>query len=58
MTQSGPLPPRKTDYASIRKALTIVVATAFHSEEELRKHKPAFLFGNLKDYKQVLRAIG
>jgi phosphoglycolate phosphatase len=40
------------------KALTIAVATGFHSEEELRKHKPDYLFGNLKDYKQVLRAIG
>jgi phosphoglycolate phosphatase-like HAD superfamily hydrolase len=40
------------------KALTIAVATGFHSEEELRKHKPDFLFGNLKDYKQVLKAIG
>lgn len=39
-------------------ALTIAVATGFHSEEELRKHKPDYLFGNLKDYKQVLRAIG
>lgn len=39
-------------------ALTIAVATGFHSAEELRKHKPDYLFGNLKDYKQVLRAIG
>jgi phosphoglycolate phosphatase len=40
------------------KALTIAVATGFHSEEELQKHKPDYLFGNLKDYKQVLKAIG
>jgi phosphoglycolate phosphatase len=39
-------------------ALTIAVATGFHSEEELRKRKPDYLFSNLKDYKQVLRAIG
>jgi phosphoglycolate phosphatase len=39
-------------------ALTIAVATGFHSEEELQKLKPDYLFGNLKDYRQVLRAIG
>jgi phosphoglycolate phosphatase len=39
-------------------ALTIAVATGFHSAEELQKLKPDYLFGNLKDYQQVLRAIG
>jgi phosphoglycolate phosphatase len=39
-------------------ALTIAVATGFHSKEELQKYKPDYLFENLKDYKQVLRAIG
>jgi phosphoglycolate phosphatase-like HAD superfamily hydrolase len=39
-------------------ALTIAVATGFHSAEELRKRKPDYLFSDLKDYKQVLRAIG
>jgi phosphoglycolate phosphatase len=39
-------------------ALTIAVATGFHSKEELQKYKPDYLFNNLKDYQQVLRAIG
>ncbi len=39
-------------------ALTIAVATGFHSKEDLQKYKPDYLFENLKDYKQVLRAIG
>jgi phosphoglycolate phosphatase len=40
------------------KALTIAVATGSHSKEELRKRKPDHLFGSLKDYKQILKAIG
>jgi len=39
-------------------ALTIAVATGFHSKEELHKYEPDYLFDNLKDYKQVLRVIG
>jgi phosphoglycolate phosphatase-like HAD superfamily hydrolase len=39
-------------------ALTIAVATGFHSAEELKKLKPDYLFNNLKDYQQVLKAIG
>jgi phosphoglycolate phosphatase-like HAD superfamily hydrolase len=39
-------------------ALTIAVATGFHSEEELLKAEPDYLFDNLKDYRQVLKAIG
>ena len=39
-------------------ALTIAVATGFHSKEDLEKYKPDYLFDNLKDCKQVLRAIG
>ena len=39
-------------------ALTIAVATGFHSEEELLKAEPDYLFDNLKDYRKVLKAIG
>jgi phosphoglycolate phosphatase len=39
-------------------ALTIAVATGFHSEEELRGKKPDYLFKDLKDYRKVLKAIG
>jgi phosphoglycolate phosphatase len=39
-------------------ALTIAVATGFHSAEELQKLKPDYLFDNLKDYQKVLKAIG
>ena len=39
-------------------ALTIAVATGFHSEEELLKVEPDYLFDNLKDYRKVLKAIG
>jgi phosphoglycolate phosphatase-like HAD superfamily hydrolase len=38
-------------------ALTIAVATGFHSEEELLKAEPDYLFDNLKDYRKVLKAI-
>jgi phosphoglycolate phosphatase-like HAD superfamily hydrolase len=39
-------------------ALTIAVATGFHSEEELTSRKPDYLFKNLKDYRKVLKTIG
>ena len=39
-------------------ALTIAVATGFHSKEELLKAEPDYLFDNLRDYEQVLKAIG
>jgi phosphoglycolate phosphatase len=39
-------------------ALTIAVATGFHSEEELLKAKPDYLFDSLKEYRKVLKAIG
>ena len=39
-------------------ALTVGVATGFHSEEELLKAGPDYLFDNLKDCRKVLKAIG
>lgn len=39
-------------------AMTIAVATGFHSEEKLLARKPDYLFRNLKNYKKVLQAIG
>jgi phosphoglycolate phosphatase len=38
-------------------ALTIAVATGFHSEEKLLSRKPDHLFKNLKDYLKVLSII-
>jgi phosphoglycolate phosphatase len=49
---------RDIDCGKQFNALTIAVATGFHSEEELRAAKPDYLFKNLKDYKKVLVAIG
>jgi phosphoglycolate phosphatase len=39
-------------------ALTIAVATGFHSKEELLKAEPDYPFDNLKNYRKVLKAIG
>jgi phosphoglycolate phosphatase len=39
-------------------ALTIAVATGFHSRKELLKAGPDYLFDNLKDYRKVLEALG
>jgi len=38
-------------------ALTIAVATGFHSKEELLSKKPDYLFENLENYKKVLNII-
>ncbi len=38
-------------------ALTIAVATGFHSEEDLRKKAPDYVFKDLTDYKQILQSI-
>ena len=38
-------------------ALTIAVATGFHSKEELLSKKPDYLFDNLEDYWKVLKII-
>jgi phosphoglycolate phosphatase-like HAD superfamily hydrolase len=39
------------------KALTIAVATGFHSQVQLSATGPDYLFANLKDYRKVLRAV-
>lgn len=39
-------------------ALTIAVATGFHTPEQLASHHPDYLFPSLKDWNKVLRAIG
>jgi phosphoglycolate phosphatase-like HAD superfamily hydrolase len=39
-------------------ALTIAVATGFHSREKLSAAGPDYLLTNLKDYRKVLKAIG
>ena len=49
---------RDIDCGKQFNALTIAVATGFHSEEKLRAAKPDYLFKNLEDYKKVLAAIG
>ena len=38
-------------------ALTIAVATGFHSKAELISREPDYLFQNLEDYRQILRII-
>lgn len=49
---------RDTECGQQFNALTIAVATGFHSVEELSKLKPDYLFKDLRDYKKILRAIG
>ncbi len=49
---------RDTECGKQFNALTIAVATGFHSAEELSKLKPDYLFKDLRDYKKILRAIG
>jgi phosphoglycolate phosphatase len=39
-------------------ALTIAVATGFHSEEELRRKAPDYLFKDLRDYEYILQSLG
>ena len=39
-------------------ALTIAVATGYHSEEQLSKANPDILLKDLRDYKQILKVIG
>lgn len=39
-------------------ALTIAIATGFHSAEDLLKAGPDYVFDNLKDYRKVLKIIG
>ena len=49
---------RDVDCGKQLNALTIAVATGFHSEEELLSKNPDYLFKNLKDYGKVLNIIG
>ena len=49
---------RDVDCGKKLNALTIAVATGFHSEEELTSRKPDYLFKNLNDYRKVLKTIG
>jgi phosphoglycolate phosphatase len=49
---------RDIECGKLVSALTIAVATGFHSKEELLKTEPDYLFNNLKDYRRVLKAIG
>jgi len=48
---------RDVDCGNQLNALTIAVATGFHSEEELLSRKPDYLFKNLEDYRKVLKII-
>ena len=49
---------RDIDCGKQFNALTLAVATGFHSEEELSKRKPDYVFKSLKDYNKVLQGIG
>lgn len=49
---------RDVECGKLFGALTIAVATGFHSKEELLKVGPDYLFDNLKDYRKVLKTIG
>jgi len=48
---------RDIECGKLFQAMTIAVATGFHSQIQLSALKPDYLFENLKDYKKVLRAI-
>lgn len=48
---------RDIESGKIFNALTIAVATGFHSINQLSKEKPDFLFIDLKDHQKVLEAI-
>jgi phosphoglycolate phosphatase len=50
--------PRDIECGQQFQALTIAVATGLHSEEELSKHKPDYVFVSLEDHSKVLEAIG
>jgi len=49
---------RDIECGKLFSALTVAVATGFHSKGELLKAGPDYLFDNLKDYREVLKAIG
>lgn len=44
-------------YGTKFKAMSIGVATGFHSLNELSKRNPSYLFKNMKDYKKILKVI-
>jgi phosphoglycolate phosphatase len=48
---------RDIECGKLFSALTIAVATGFHSRVQLSATEPDYLFENLKDYRKVLRAI-
>jgi phosphoglycolate phosphatase-like HAD superfamily hydrolase len=48
---------RDIECGKLFHALTIAVATGFHSRAQLLAAGPDYLFDNLKDYRKVLRAI-
>jgi phosphoglycolate phosphatase-like HAD superfamily hydrolase len=41
-----------------RRALTIAVATGFHTAGELAACQPDYLFKSLRDYRKVIKTIG
>jgi phosphoglycolate phosphatase len=49
---------RDIECGKLFHALTIAVATGFHSRVQLSAAGADYLFDNLKDYKKVLKAIG
>ncbi len=49
---------RDIECGKLFNALTIAVATGFHSKVQLSSAGADYLFDNLKDYKKVLKAIG
>jgi phosphoglycolate phosphatase-like HAD superfamily hydrolase len=48
---------RDIECGKLFNARTIAVATGFHSQEELLKAGPDYLFDSLKDHRRVLKAI-
>ncbi len=48
---------RDVDCGRQLNALTIAVATGFHSEKELRSRNPDYLFKNLEEYSKVVQII-
>jgi phosphoglycolate phosphatase-like HAD superfamily hydrolase len=49
---------RNIECGKLFHALTIAIATGFHSKVQLSAAGADYLFDNLKDYKKVLKAIG
>jgi phosphoglycolate phosphatase len=49
---------RDIECGKLFNALTISVATGFHTRDQLSAAGPDHLFENLKDYRKIMRAIG